>query len=101
MLIDRLNAGDYEVHVDPTNPNARHRIDRQTLKQLISSTLHITDRHCISQWIECLLSLKLIEPNPHTQLSAQKHVKMPTMNTLYFINFDKTIRHTHLSDSLG
>lgn len=93
-ILDRLNAGNYTIHLNQFEPNERHRIDRQTLKFLITESLGVTNRHTLSAWINCLIALKIIEPNPHTQFWNNNNTIMPHDSTLYYINSEKLDRHT-------
>lgn len=76
-------------------------IDRQDLRKLIQGKLTCFDRRTIYTMIDLLLALGFIRHNPTSQLSAQKHVKMPSNDTRYFIEvvkcteFLKTHEHTH------
>lgn len=92
-LIDRLAQGGFTVHMNPFDPNTKHAIDRQTLKELIAGTLNEVNRHTLSAWINYLVALGILEHNPQSQISPHGH-KMPTDDTRYFINADKLVRHT-------
>jgi hypothetical protein len=69
------------------------RIKRWDLKLHIRSQLNITDRHCISDWIDTMLADEMISPNPHTQLAHNKAfsaqdsmIIQPRNDTYYIIN---------------
>ena len=93
-IIDRLNAGNYTIHTNPREPNERYRIDRQTHKLLIIEAIHEANRGTLSKWINVLIALKIIEPNPHTQFWNNSSIIMPHDSTLYYINSEKLDRHT-------
>ena len=66
-------------------------IKRYRLKELISGTLNITDRHAIGGWIKRLLADGIISRNPTSSKSAKKHIYMPTDETKYKINPPHTL----------
>lgn len=67
-------------------------IKRYQLKEVISGTLNITDRHTISGWINRLLANGIISRNPTSSKSAKKRIYMPTDETRYKINPPHTLK---------
>lgn len=66
-------------------------IKRYQLREMISGTLNITDRHTIGDWINRLLADGIISRNPTSSKSAKKRVYMPTDETKYKINPPHTL----------
>jgi hypothetical protein len=97
-IIDRLASGGYEIQYPCGHPEERHTIQWHTLKILIIEAIQESNRHTLSKWRNELLALKIIEPNPTSQLSEKKRVFLPHDWSRYYINKDKLDRHT-LSNS--
>jgi predicted transcriptional regulator len=68
---------------------------RFNLKRLIERVLNIHDTYTVNSWINRLLALGIIEPNPHIQLSARKKVIKPSNDTRYILNKDEIERYAH------
>ena len=73
------------------------RLNRQQIREMISKVLKISGRNTISGWITVLLAHDIIQPNPHSVLSAKRHKIMPTNDSLYYINDDKLRQGTHIN----
>ena len=67
-------------------------IDRQQLREVVSGTLGISDRHTVNGWIDFLLGAQFLEHNPTSQLINKgdgfqpRFIKMPRDSTRYFVN---------------
>ena len=60
-------------------------IARRYLKLIIMQALFISDPHTVNNWVNLLLSMKIISPNPTSERTDKGFLK-PSNDTIYIIN---------------
>jgi len=63
-------------------------IKRVDLRREIQNVLSIIDAHTVNNWINWLLGIHAIRPNPHTEKTSKKELTKPSNDTIYIINIE-------------
>jgi hypothetical protein len=89
------------LNTNKSKPIYEVKLSRFRIKHIIQQTLNIIDAHSVNSWVNLLLSMKIIKPNPHTQLSSKKKLIKPSNDTLYVVDEEKIKKHTHISSQVN
>lgn len=68
------------------NCTIKQKIYRVHVRRLICGELELSDRHSVTTWLDRLIDIGALAPNPTSEFQNDKF--MPNANTKYFIEID-------------